>query len=292
MLKNKNGQEIDLNKYRDPSGLSLAKINFGLWLSEKRKTISRITITVLILVSIFFFSYSIYNYILYFMHQDSSQEPAINISAPRNQVSDLLISNIQALKINGYYDFVASIENPNDRFKATFEYCFLTSEEEISCEQGFILPGEKKYLLAINKNVSRELGNVNLEIRDTSWQRIDNREIPDWQSFYKERLNLSFNNIKITPSGTSNGRNYLEFIVTNNSAYSYQQVPLNIVFYKDYQIAGVNRYVANNLMSGEKRLVRLSWSTVLAGVNNSEISPDLNILDDSIYLRYQGSERR
>lgn len=289
MSKNKNGQDIDLNKYRDPSGLSLAKINFGLWLSEKRKTISRIFIIILILVSIFFFSYSIYNYILYFTQQENTPEPVVNITAPRNQVSDLVISDTQALKINGYYDFVTSLSNPNERFRASFEYCFLESGEEIACEQGFVLPGEKKYLLALNKKVDKPLANVSVEIRDTSWQRVDNREIPDWPTFYKDRLNLSFSNVKVTPSGTSGGRNYLEFTVTNDSAYSYQQAPLNIIFYRDSQIVGVNRYVANNLMSGEKRLVRLSWATIMPGVNRSEISPDLNILDDMVYLKYQGS---
>lgn len=289
MLKNKNGQEIDLNKYRDPSGLSLSKINFGLWLSEKRKAISRIIITLLTLISIFFFSYSTYNYILYFLHQDDAQGEDIVISASRNQVSDLVISEAQALKINGYYDFVATLQNPNERFRADFTYCFLNSGEEIVCERGFILPEDKKYLLAFNKEMAQSLGDVKMEIRDISWKRVDNREIPNWQAFYQERLNLSFDNIKITPGVTGGSRNYLEFVITNNSAYSYQQVPLNIVFYKDYQIVGVNRYFANNLMSGERRPVRLSWSTALSGVNKSEISPDLNILDESAYLKYQGS---
>ncbi len=291
MSKNKNEQEIDLAKYRDPSGLTLTKINFGLWLSERRKTISRLVIIGLVIISVFFFSYSIYNYALYFIHQDDLETTPTVVNAPRDQVTDLVASDPQALKINGYYDLVASIQNPNDRFQASFNYCFLSGETELVCNQGFILPGEKKYLLELNQTVQGEISALTLEIKNINWRRIDNREIPDWPAFYQSRLNLSYNNIKMTPSGTSGGRNYFEFTLANNTAYSYEQVPLNIVFYKDYQIVGANRYVANNLMAGESRLVRLSWLTTLAGVNRSEISPDLNILDENVYLKYQGANR-
>lgn len=291
MSKNKNEQEIDLAKYRDPSGLTLTKINFGLWLSERRKTISRLVIIGLVIISVFFFSYSIYNYALYFLHQDDVETTPTVVNAPRDQVTDLVASDPQALKINGYYDLVASIQNPNDRFQASFNYCFLSGETELVCNQGFILPGEKKYLLELNQTVQGEISALTLEIKNINWRRIDNREIPDWPVFYQSRLNLSYNNIKMTPSGASGGRNYFEFTLVNNTAYSYEQVPLNIVFYKDYQIVGANRYVANNLMAGESRLVRLSWLTTLAGVNRSEISPDLNILDKNIYLKYQGASR-
>lgn len=291
MPKNKNGQDIDLNKYRDPSGLTLGKINFGLWLSEKRKTISKILIIALVAISVFFFSYSIYNYVLYFLHQDDPEVVPVTVNAPRNQVVDLVVSDTQALKINGSYDLISSVQNSNDRFRADFHYCFLAAETEIFCDQGFILPGEKKYLLALNREVPSGIEAVTLQIEDVNWKRIDNREIPDWSTFYQNRLNFSFSGIKMTPSGTSGGRNYLEFTVSNDTAYSYSQVPLNIIFYKDQQVVGANRYVANNLMSGESRPVRLSWLTTLAGVNRSEISPDLDILDESIYLKYQGVSR-
>jgi hypothetical protein len=64
-----------------------------------------------------------------------------------------------------------------------------------------------------------------------------------------------------------------------------------IAFYRDDQIVGVNHYIANNLMSGENRPVRLSWLTNLSAVNRVEIKPDLNILDENIYLKYQGSRQ-
>ena len=41
MAENKNGPEIDLNKYKDSEGLSIQKMNFGLWLAENREHISK-----------------------------------------------------------------------------------------------------------------------------------------------------------------------------------------------------------------------------------------------------------
>jgi hypothetical protein len=290
MIKNKKDQGIDLSKYDDDSGISLAKINFGLWLSEKRKNISKLVVIFLVITSVFFFSYSIYSYIHYFLAEDpfSGEIPIVN--APRDQVSELSISATEILRINGYYDFIALLKNPNDRFAARFNYCFLVEDVEITCREGFALPNEEKYLTALNMDVPDSSKTVNLEIRDLNWRRIDNREIPDWQTFLDSRLNFSFTGVRLARSGMPNNQasplNYLEFTITNNTAYSYHEAPLNLIFYQGSQIVGAHRYVVNNLLTGESRQVRLNWLTSLSSIDKTEITPDINILDDNVYLKY------
>jgi hypothetical protein len=290
MLKDKNDKEIDLSKYQDPSGLSLKKLSFGLWFSEKRKIINRILIILLISISVFFFSYSIYNYVVYFLNDSVENEPLVTVTSPKNQVADLVIFNPQAFKINGVYDLSAFLKNPNDRFSATFKYCFLIGEEEFLCNTSFILPNEEKLLMAFNKEIDNLNTNVSLEISEIAWRRIDNREIPNWNQFLSERLNFSLRDVNLLASGDHDSSlNDLSFVITNLSPYSYYEVPLNISFYRSENLVGIHRYIITNFMSGEDKIIHLNWVSNLSGVTQTEIQPEINILDESVYLKYQGN---
>jgi hypothetical protein len=78
----------------------------------------------------------------------------------------------------------------------------------------------------------------------------------------------------------------LDFKISNNSACGYKSVPLTIVLKSQGQILAVNRYIINNFRSGEEKNIQLTWPGKLSNVNEVEILPDLNILDDLIYLKY------
>ncbi len=298
MSKDKNSDEIDLNKYKDLDGLSLKKMNFGLWLSEHRSRIMKSIIIFLIAISAISFAYSTYNYIVYYITSSSAEEEAAaartNLVSQRNIVTDLLIGVPIAFKSSEAYDLVAAIKNPNDKFSATFQYCFLNNETVISCTNGFILPSEEKYIFSLGQKVEAYSGNVKVELRDISWKRFDVRLIPDWKSFSSSHINFNFEGINLAlanESGLSEkiGLDSLEFSVSNRSPYSYYQVPLNITFYNGTELIGVNRYIVENFLAGETRQVRLSWLGGLSSAARTEIRPELNLLDDSIYLKYQGS---
>jgi len=287
MSKDKNDNEIDLSRYKDSGGLSLNKLSFGLWFSEKRKLLNKIVIFFLVIISISLFSYSIYNYIFYFLNSsDDNNQSLVVVSSPKNQVADLIVSSPQTFLNNGSYDFSAFLENPNERFKATFKYCFKIDGVQFLCDNSFIFPSERKILTAFNKEINNLQSNVSLEIENVAWQRIDNREIPNWQQYLNERLNFSLRNINLN---TNNDLNNLSFEITNNSAYSYYEVPLNISFYRQGDLAGVHRHIVTDFAAGETRSIRLSWIADLYGVNKTEIIPELNILDENVYKKYQGS---
>jgi hypothetical protein len=158
---------------------------------------------------------------------DDNNQSLVVVSSPKNQVADLIVSSPQTFLNNGSYDFSAFLENPNERFKATFKYCFKIDGVQFLCDNSFIFPSERKILTAFNKEINNLQSNVSLEIENVAWQRIDNREIPNWQQYLNERLNFSLRDINLN---TNNDLNNLSFEITNNSAYSYYEVPLNISF--------------------------------------------------------------
>ncbi len=299
MSKDKNNQEIDLAKYRDPSGLSLKKMNFGLWLSEHHKKIMNFIVFGLIALSAFFFLYSTYNYIVYFVEKPNAAEEAANVnssvSSQRDLITDLKVSSPQIFHSGETYDLVAKISNPNDKFSGQMQYCFQINGVDSSCGSEFILPAEEKYVFALGTKVSAVSPVVSFNLKTISWQRVDNHLIPDWASFYNARINFKIDDINLAAAGQSGlsekvDLDSLEFKITNRSPFAYYEVPLKIAFYSGTELVGVNSYVVQNFLAGEARSVHLSWSGGFGSVTRTEIKPNLNLLSDNIYLKYQGAQ--
>ena len=293
MSKDENKPEINLNKYKDRDGLSLKRMNFGLWLSESRAKIMKSIVIFLIALSAFFFVYSTYNYLIYFLNGTEIDPVNVNILSPR-QVSDMIIGSPQVFRSGEGYDMIVDLNNPNDKYSGAYSFCFYTDETNIKCGSDFILPGEKKYATALGQKINTQVA-VGFKITSINWQRFDNRKIPSWTTFSNERLNFRVENLKLVPaekSGLSEkiGLDLLEFSIVNNTNFAYLEVPLIITFYNGQSLVGVNSYLLKNFISGETKSVRLSWPGDLGDVTRTEIRPSLNILDDSIYLNYQGAQ--
>lgn len=85
-----------------------------------------------------------------------------------------------------------------------------------------------------------------------------------------------------------NNLSSLDFSITNLTDYGYYSVPFNIALYNGSDLVGVNIFVVNNFLAGETREVSLTWLSNIQRVTRVEVRPNLNILDDSLYLKYQG----
>ncbi len=293
MSKDENKPEINLKKYKDRDGLSLNKMNFGLWLSESRAKIMKTIVIFLIALSAFFFIYSCYNYAVYFLSGTDVNPVNVNILSPR-QVSDIIIGPPQIFRSGEGYDMAVNLKNPNDKYSGTYSFCFYANETNIKCGSDFILPGEEKYATALGQKIDDQVA-VGFKITSISWQRFDNRKIPNWASFANERLNFRIENLNLVlaeKSGLSEkiGLDLLEFSIVNNTNYGYYEVPLTISFYSGQDLVGVNSYLLKNFIAGETKTVRLSWPGGLGNVSRTEIRPNINLLDDNVYLNYQGAQ--
>ncbi len=207
MAKDKNNQEVDLSKYKDLSGLSVEKMEFGLWLSENRSRIMKIIVFGLIAISVFFFVYSSYNYVVYFL-TGSIQNDALaliksNVASQRNVAADFVVSAPQILKSGEAYDLVVSVKNPNDKFYANFSYCFMNGGQNLVCGSNFIMPGEEKYISALGQKIDSAALALSFKIDTISWRRVDTHTIPDWGSFANSRLNFSLEGINLALANES-----------------------------------------------------------------------------------------
>jgi hypothetical protein len=290
MAKDKNvNKEIDLKKYNDPSGLSLQEMNFGLWLSEHRQQFLKILTIFLIILCAGLFIFSSYNYVIYFM-SNSRQSSVTSVTSPRQVAADLAIAPIQIFSYSTSSDLVALVTNPNDKFTATFQYCFKQGTQDLSCGQGYIMPGEKKYILALGQTVS-DPSSLSFTTSNMFWQRLDGHKIPDWNTYATSRLNFLVSNLNFASGAASGLSNKLElntlsFTIKNQTAYSYYEAPLNILLFNGSDLVGVNRYLLENFQTGQSRDIKLSWPGNLSSVSQTQVVPDINLLDSGVYQSY------
>lgn len=295
-MKKDKKDNIDLSKYNDLSGVSLKEMNFGLWLSKNRKLFFRLIIGILVVISAFFFIYSSYHYVVYFLTGKTTENlMELNNLLPsrRNIAENIIIAQPQIFKSGQNYDIAVKISNPNDKFTANFNYCFNQGTENVICNTSFILPGEEKYILSLNKELPAPSVPVEFVIENLFWQRVDAHNIPDWEKFKTERFNFSIENLHFASASESGlserlSLNALEFNINNNSAFSFYEAPLNILLYNGSELVGVNRYLVTDFLADQQETVRIAWSDNLPIVSRVEVAPEINILDDSVYLKYQG----
>lgn len=299
--KPRENKEADLENYEDLEGLTLKKMNIGLWLSLHRRQIMRIFIIILIITAALSFAYSAYSYLYYFLYGRQADtellhnltDNQINSQAYRdlNAPKNLVVGDISVFSVQGKYDFLVPLENPNARHYSNFRYCLENSDGvQLLCGDSFILPGAKKYLLLLGQELEEKPSNLRLVVVNMNWQRLNAHDIPDWNSYLKNRADVQVldNKYSLTGSGDKNPFHSLQFTVKNNTPYHFATLPIDIILWNGARIVGVNAYNLENLLSAETRSVTLSWPSGGERVNKVEIIPDVNILDQSVYFPYRG----
>jgi len=299
MSKKISSIDDSVNKYKDTAGLTTRQLDFGLWYLRSRKKFFIVLLTVLVLLAVTTIGYSLYhfaNYLIYGMEQDKKNFVELSSSASlvTNKVnlgSNLSYSDVRVLSSeNNNSDLVVAVTNNNPRVLVNLNYYFDVNGAKMGEAEAFVLPGDTKYLVALNQAVASN-SSVSLVVEDLYFMRLDRHQISDWDKYRSERFNFLVQDVKFTSavdSGLSEkislGRLY--FKISNNSAYGYRTVPLIILLKSQGQIIALNRYVVNNFRSGEEKNIELSWPGRLANVNEIEVLPDLNILDAAVYLNY------
>lgn len=285
---------VDLKKYDDPTGLSAKNLDFGFWLANNRRKIYKIIIIILAIFAGFFSIYSIYSYIHFFtigaeqekiLSQDTSGVDLVNYRL-QNTPLNLQTGEAWLISQNTGSDFVTTIKNPNDKQFASFDFCFVSGENR-ACGSDFILPNQEKNVLLINHQSKQLSGRVDFEMSNIKWQKIKAGDIPDWNAYQSERVKFVISEPKfVTYEG---GISYLEFDIDNQSAYSYFEIPLNIIISRGSEILAVNRYTVKDLNSRQKKSVSLRWTEAADLGGTIKIVADLNIINPGIYKAYRSN---
>ena len=301
---NKSEMKKQIENYKDVEGLSTKKLNFGLWFVENKKLFRIIFIVFLSVISAVSWSYTIFGFSYYLARGINEDELLLKYMTQFSEVNHEIVVEQGAKDLNYYpikifklsdnrYDFLALIDNPNQDWWATFDYFFRVGSENTSKQNGFIFSKDNKNLMALAREFSYAPSRAELIIENLEWHRVDKHEIPDWQNFYENHLDIvisetSFKSAQQSGLSEKLNLNQLDFTAENKTAYNYWQVDFDILLYSGNQIVSINRYSLADLMSGEKRLVQASWPGKFGRIDQIKIIPDINIMNNDVYIEYQG----
>ena len=187
---------------------------------------------------------------------------------------------------NGYSDFWAEINNPNDDFGAkSLDYTFVlkNSTGDIQRKTGntFILPGDKKrYILLLNYP-----GNYTL-------QGFELSDAPIWAQLSKFNLpELSKKNITIGVSDKVGKSFTVGGVLTNISEFNLKNIQVMAILTDDNgNIVGVNETLIRDVLKTESRDFEFTWDSVIpnASAANTTILTQSNVLDtEELLLQLQ-----
>lgn len=290
--------KVNVEAYVDPEGVTVKQLEFGYWVAAHRRHFFWAIAFVLVFVGAVSWTYTLYgfgHYLIWGMKEDKalvedmvaasfSHAAAVEqIARPINLTQPRIFTGYSGKK-----DILAEVANPNAKHGGTFSYRFLSQGTVLASGESYILPGERKYLMALGQELNT--ASVVLEIDNVRWQRINAHFIEDWEVFRSSRLNIRLSEVKFTPgfySGLSNrvSLNTLAFRAENNTAYGYWQVDFAIILKQRNEIVGVNFYSEREFEAGENKIISLSWPGQLGRVDDIEIVPAVNIIDESSYLK-------
>lgn len=296
--------EAKMKNYVGPEGITTKQLEIGLWYVEHKRQLSLVLIGFLILVSAISWVYTIYGFAYYIARGMSEDEilakQLVQTSSAGHdyvlQVSakELAIGPVEVLRsADKKYDLYVQLKNDNQKWWAEFDYYFVAAGRQTQKTSGYILPLEAKYLLALAQDFANLPSPTQLIIENIRWRRIDQHQIPDWNSYYKSHLDIESADIKFTPASVSLlseklNLNQLSFNVINHTAYNYWEVGFTILFYGGGGLINLDHYSLDDFMSGQKRFVEISWSGNVGRVDKVEIIPEINIMKDNIYIKYEG----
>jgi hypothetical protein len=276
--------------------VSEQSLQAGYWLVTHKPQLKKALIIFLIVADAALLGYSGWKFTLDLLNGQARTELyaqlAVSGADPalrkRSTAKPLVVTNVQTLAPSDKYDFVATVRNDNADFVARFKYRFASAGFASPVQPGFVFPGQEKFVASLGVASPSRPSNVALEITELVWSRIDRHKIPDWKKFSDNRLNLPFTDLSYNSdidisTGKTVGKT--TFTITNRTGFGYHEVPLLVVMYRGSAIVGVNSTLVENLRPNESRQGEVTWFADFGAVTLIKIERDIDILDDSAYLR-------
>ncbi len=300
---NIDSKKVNIKKYKDPYGLSVGKMQFGLWLISNRRNFLSALLAFLILISFISWSFFLYNFGFYIFKGMKDDQNLIN-SFSQIFIPDITLQNMSARDLefsevkvfnsgDQKYDFLVKVTNPNENHFAHFNYFFSAKDEQFGHNSSFILPRESKYIMSLGVSNPSNYKKFVLDLNNFKWERINNKNFPNWDEFSKNRLNIKVSEEKFLAGQSNNlsdkiNLNKLNFEAENDTAYNYWGVDFKIILLENNREVAANIYKVNNFMSEEKIQGEIVWPGIVPRSTNILIMPEIDITQKDIYISMDG----
>ncbi|MBI5654799.1 hypothetical protein HZC53_04070 [Candidatus Uhrbacteria bacterium] len=188
-------------------------------------------------------------------------------------------------------DMGVTITNPNPQWWAEFNYRFNVSGEDTPLRSGYVLPqGEQQVLELGYKAETKGARSASFAVENVRWHRVDPYFVSgSYPDFKAKRFNLQFLDVTYDSNLTVGNKKVgqTSFTLVNDSAFGYWGVDLVIRLERAGNTIAIQQVKVTNLQPGEKRLMQIVWPDNPAGTTQTEITPQVNLLDAGSYLTTQ-----
>jgi len=178
-------------------------------------------------------------------------------------------------------DYVAIVENTNDRWQARVSYSFV-GQGQTELKSAVLPPGERRVLGVYGSDTL--MSSARLVFDSIAWDRVDRHAVDNISDFVAERLQIVTENTQYLNADSEVNTDRVTFTILNESAYSYFSVRVAAVMYFGGDIIGVEEVDISPFRSGESQDIEIH--TLSRGVKPTkvEILPHLDIFDESAYI--------
>lgn len=189
----------------------------------------------------------------------------------------------------GGYDAAVLVKNSNDIVgSGHFKFRLVFGNEATSqWEDGFILPGEQKYLFIYGiSGISTEqmTAGATLEITDADWKKFIHYEEPDFISVNTE----FFDQVDNLPDYSQ-----VRGTLVNSSQIDFETVKVKVLLKSiNGKIIGINHQIINTLRANERRDFVVNFpKDISEQVSDIIVEPETNIFDSDNYIRIYGDPK-
>jgi len=284
-------------KSSDKEGELKASFKFSYWFFRNKPFLKKVFMGIVIIIVAAPWTYTLIWLLDWAIITGPKERANLNMILDI-KVSQEAITNVSAVPLDfgeaeifaggiGQYDIFSQVKNQNAKWWVEFQYRFVGEGLESDWRNGFILPGETKYITNLGVERAFRPRNIRLETRDIKFHRIDNHVIPDYAKFKKERMDIPISDKNFDPRAIQNKKNIalLSFTAKNNTAYDYWLVGFYTYLYRGDQLVALNYIGVPELTSGEARDLEIYFYEGLPAISKYEIVPELNIFDEDGYIK-------
>ncbi|OGH59823.1 MAG: hypothetical protein A2725_02285 [Candidatus Magasanikbacteria bacterium RIFCSPHIGHO2_01_FULL_33_34] len=294
MLEHKKSK---IDQYVDTSGqFSSRQLKIGTWYLLHRELFREIFIGFLITLCVVFYGFGLWKWgeYLFFGYWNDQEYLAKYTQTNQNYSSiqeiykaqDLNVADVRVFATSeNMYDFVASIQNPNERWIAKVTYHFVYSGIESQIETAIIIPLSKRPVALFGVESNAFPANTNFVIDNIEWESVDAHDVPDVKNFIAERNLFQADNFIVSDASLS-GLSFpvISFDLINSSAFNYWEPVFLVELLNGSQVIGYVYLYFEKMAAFSTESVELRYFSQVAEFNNFRIIPIINFFDDNIYI--------
>ena len=207
---------------------------------------------------------------------------------PMYGAKDLVVKDVDVYNsVSDLYDFVARVENPNERWVAKVTYKFAFSGGETSLATTVIPPQSARPIAFFGAAAGSYPVGARMVNEKIDWRRLNPHIDVDIKNYIAERSKFSFERFAFTPASRSAGilNNMIAFHLFNNTAYGFWDVEFYVELKDGGDTVGLIYLNVDKFKTEEKRHIDLRSFVDNLRVSDIVVWPVFDVFDGSEYMK-------